>query len=304
MRGDMRGTSPIAASRSLTLALGALALFTGGTGGGVARAEKPPIAFPAGSEQPLAALQDIDVIEHLGERVPAGLKFNDTSGKSVDLDALTAQGKPVLVTLGYHRCPMLCSLVLDGLVKAMKQSGVQLGRDMLAVDISIDPSEERKLTTDTQRRIVDLVGGGARATDWPFWVSTADQGAAARALADAVGFKYKYDAQSKQFAHEAVAFLIAPGGVIARYLYGVDYLARDFRLAVMEAGGGRVGTSFDKVALSCYKYDPVTRRYAPFVFGFMRIGALMVFFALAALLTVLWRKELAMRNESRRKTAA
>jgi protein SCO1/2 len=272
--------------------------------GGVARAEKPPLAFPAGSEQPLAALQDIDVIEHLGERVPAGLTFNDPSGKSVALDTLTAQGKPVLVTLGYHRCPMLCSLVLDALVKAMKESGVRLGKDVLAVDISIDPSEELKLTTDTQKRVVDLVGGGAKAADWPFWLSTGDRGAAARTLADAVGFKYKYDEQSKQFAHQAVAFLIAPGGVIARYLYGVDHPARDFRMAVVEAGGGRVGTSFDKVILSCYKYDPVTRRYAPFVFGFMRIGALMVFFALATLLTVLWRKELAMRNENRRKTAA
>ena len=111
-----------------------------------------------------------------------------------------------------------------------------------------------------------------------------------------MGFKYKYDEQSKQYAHEAVAFLIAPGGIIARYLYGVEHSPRDFRLAVVEAGDGRVGTSFDKVLLSCYKYDPVTRRYAPFVFGFMRIGAGLVFVALATLMGMLWRKELAMRN--------
>jgi protein SCO1/2 len=262
----------------------------------VARAEKPPLAFPAGSEQPLAALQDIDVIEHLGDRVPSHLKFEDLDGRSVSLDDLTSGGKPVLVTLGYHRCPMLCSLVLDGLVKAVKATGLVLGRDLVAVDVSIDPTEDPALAKGTQKRIVDLIGGGATAKDFPFWLSTKDGGAAARALADAVGFKYKYDEQSKQYAHEAVSFLIAPGGIISRYLYGVEHTPRDFRMAVVEAGDGRVGTSFDKVLLSCYKYDPVTRRYAPFVFGFMRIGAGLVFVALATLMSVLWRKELQMRK--------
>ena len=90
--------------------------------------------------------------------------------------------------------------------------------------------------------------------------------------------------------------MLTPDGVISRYLYGVDYPPRDFRMALVEASGGRVGTSLDKVILSCYQYDPATRRYAPFVFGFMRIGAGLVFFALAGLMTVLWRKELAMRK--------
>jgi protein SCO1/2 len=207
----------------------------------------------------------------------------------------------VLVTLGYHRCPMLCSLVLDGLVKAMKQTGLVLGRDLLAVDVSIDPTEDSTLAKGTEKRVLEQLG--ASAGDWPFWLSTKDGGAAARALADAVGFRYKYDEQSKQYAHEAVAFLIAPGGIIARYVYGVEPSPRDFRLAVVEAGDGRVGTSLDKMLLSCYKYDPVTRRYAPFVFGFMRIGAGLVFVALATLMTVLWRKELMMKT-ARDKRAA
>ena len=128
--------------------------------------------------------------------------------------------------------------------------------------------------------MLELAGKGATAADWPFWRSAGDGGAAARALADAVGFRYKYDADSKQFAHEAVAFVLTPDGIVARYLYGVEYPARDFRMAIVEASGGRVGTSFDKVVLSCYRYDPATRRYAPFVMGFMRIGAGLVFFAL------------------------
>ena len=266
--------------------------------GGRARAGKQ-LAFPQGGEQPLAALQDIDVIEHLGDRVPAGLKFTDGAGSPVGLESLLGRGKPILVTLGYHRCPMLCGLVLDGLVKASSASGLAIGKDFLAVDVSIDPAEELKLLTATQKRVVDLAGNGATPASWPFWRSSTDGGAAARALADAVGFKYRYDNDSKQFAHEAVAFVLSPEGIIARYLYGVDYPARDFRMAVVEAGGGRVGTSFDKVVLSCYRYDPATRRYAPFVMGFMRIGGLTVLLALAGLLTVLWRKEIVMRKRMR-----
>jgi protein SCO1 len=265
-------------------------------GAGAARAEKPKIVYPQGSEQPLAALQDIDVIEHLGERPPAGLAFTDAAGRSVRLDSLFGRGKPVLVTLGYMRCPMLCGLVLDGLVKAAASSGLKLGKDFLAVNISIDPGEDTKLLTAAQHRVLELVGGGATAVDWPFWMSTADGAAAAQQLADAVGFRYKYDDTSKQFAHDAVAFVLTPEGTIARYLYGVNYPARDFRMAVVEAGGGRVGTSFDKVLMSCYRYDPATRRYGPFLMGFMRIGALTVFVALASLLTVLWRKEIQMRK--------
>jgi protein SCO1/2 len=272
------------------------AVAAAGTLAGAGLRAEPRVVFAQGGDKPLAALQDIDVIEHLGEHIPSGLTFTNVSGQPVALDALLNRGKPVVVTLGYHRCPMLCGLVLDGLAKATRGSGLRLGQDFTAVDISIDPGEDLKLLAQSQHRVLELAGGGATAGEWPFWLSTADGGAAARTLADAVGFRYKYDPRSKQFAHDAVAFVLAPDGTIARYLYGVDYPVRDFRLALVEAGGGHVGTSLDKMILACYRYDPAARRYAPFVLAFMRIGALLVFFALAGLLTVLWRKEIAMKK--------
>jgi protein SCO1 len=263
----------------------------------IAHAE-PEVVFPQGSAEPLAALQDIDVVEHLGDRVPAGLRFQDATGAHVSLDDLLHKGRPVVVTLGYHRCPMLCGLVLDGLAKATKAAGLTVGKDFSAVDVSIDPGEDINLLRRAQQRVVAQAGNGATLADWPFWVSGEDAGAAARRLADTVGFRYKHDPTSKLFAHDAVAFVLTPDGTIARYLYGVDYPARDFRMAVVEASGGRIGTSIDKVILSCYRYDPATRRYGPYVFGFMRIGAGLVFLSLVGLLTVLWRKEIAMRKRS------
>ena len=156
------------------------------------------------------------------------------------------------------------------------------------------------MAADQQKRILAAVGPAgspARAEDWPFLLGDPE---ASRIVAQTVGFRYKYDTQSRQFAHSAVAFVLTPEGVISRYLYGVDFLARDVKLSLVEASGGRVGTSFDKVLLSCYRYDPVNRKYAPFVFAFVRVGAGLVFFALAGLLTVLWRRELAMKRKRER----
>ena len=270
-------------------ALGSL-LVGGSNAHAYERREAP--TFPVGGDQPLTALQDVDVIEHLGDKIPAGLTFRDPEGKKVEIDAMLG-GRPLLVTLGYYRCPMLCNLVLDGLAKAMKGSGLSPGKDFQAVSISIDPNEDATLARDTRSRMLRSVGGDNDPTRWPFLLGDA---VASPALADAVGFKYAYDSLSRQYAHAAVAFVLTPDGRVSRYLYGVDVIARDFRLALVEAGGGRVGTSFDRVLLSCFKYDPINRKYAPYVMGFMRIGAGLVFVALATLLTVLWRKELVMRR--------
>jgi protein SCO1/2 len=250
-----------------------------------------PPSFPPGAEDRLTALQDVDVIEHIGDKIPSGLIFKTPEGNPVELDALLGHG-PLLVTLGYYRCPMLCSLVLDGLVKAMKGAGMVPGKEFQAVSISIDPNEDAQLARDTRTRVLRSLGP-MEADAWPFLMGDAT---GSRMMAEAVGFKYVYDSKSRQFAHDAVSFVLTSDGRISRYLYGVDVLSRDFRLALVEAGGGKVGTSFDRVILSCFQYDPVNRKYAPFVMGFMRIGAGLVFLMLAILMTVLWRKELVMRK--------
>ena len=188
---------------------------------------------------------------------------------------------------------MLCNLVLDGLAKAMKGSGLSPGKDFQAVSISIDPNEDANLARDTRSRMLRSVGGDKR----PDALAVPDGRRRGQpALAEAVGFKYAYDSLSRQFAHAAVAFVLTPDGRVSRYLYGVDVLAARLPAGPGRGRRGRVGTSFDRVLLSCFKYDPINRKYAPYVMGFMRIGAGLVFVALATLLTVLWRKELVMRR--------
>jgi protein SCO1/2 len=255
---------------------------------------------------------DIDIIEKLGERVPANLNFVDGHGQSVGLSEVLNHGKPVLVTMGYYHCPMLCNLVHEGLVKAIRGSNLELGKDLLGFSVSIDPKEDAKSANTNQGRLLRALEHKSE-TDWPFVMAT-PTGAPAPAngnntapapnvnmadvelLAKSVGFRYQFDPASKQFAHAAVAFVLSPEGKIARYLYGVDFPARDFRMAIVEASEGRVGTSLDRVLQFCFKYDPMTQRYTPFAMAFVRIGAGLSFMALLGLLVVLWRRELLMRR--------
>ena len=238
---------------------------------------------------------DIDIIENLGQRIPPGLVLQDGHGNPVAVDAQLNQGKPVLVTMGYYTCPLLCNLVHEGLAKGLKAADLKPGRDFLGLAVSIDPKENPKSAVTNQNRLLRALGEPP-AESWPFLLPAPGLAGPEARLAEAVGFRYKYDDKSKQFAHAAAAFVLTPEGKISRYLYGVEFKPRDLRFALVEAGGGRVGTTLDRILLTCFKYDPMTQSYSPFVFGFVRIGALLSFAALATLLAVLWRREWIMRR--------
>ena len=248
--------------------------------------------------------QDIEPIENLGQTIPKGLSFVDGHGKTVRISDVLGQGMPVLVTIGYYKCPMLCNLVHEGLAKSIKKAGLVLGRDFLGFSASVDPKEDSKSANTNQGRLLRSIGAQETA-QWPFVMvppnTAAEDGRTGPAmeLSEALGFRFMYDKESKQFAHAAVAFVLTPEGKISRYVYGVDFEPRDLKFALIEAGGGRVGTTLDRVLLSCFKYDPMTHKYTPFAFGFVRIGAFLSFAALASLLALLWRKELQMRRERR-----
>ncbi len=235
------------------------------------------------------ALESVEIREHLGESIPLDLPFTDSAGREIRLAEHFHRDKPVVLILAYYDCPMLCNLVLSGTVNALKGSGLKLGRDYLALTVSIDPSETRWLAAERKRGHLQALG--EHPTD-PAWAFTTGAEAQIKALAQSVGFGYAYDETTRQFAHAAVVFLLTPEGKISRYLYGLEFSPRDMKLALVEAAGGKVGTSFDRVLLSCFKYDPALRRYGLYVSGILRGGALLVFAMLSGLLWVLWRREL------------
>lgn len=235
-----------------------------------------------------AALESVEVTEHLGEVVPLSLPFTDSTGRELPLREYFDGQRPVVLILAYYNCPMLCNLVISGTVTALKGSGLKLGRDFRVVTLSIDPSETAQLAADRKRGHLQALGEAATDHNWAFMTGAPSQIAR---LAQSVGFGYAYDADTKQFAHAAVVFVLTPDGRISRYLYGLEYAPRDMKLALVEASGGRVGTSLDRVLLTCFKYDAALRRYAFVVNGVLRGGALLVFVMLSSMLVVLWRRE-------------
>jgi protein SCO1/2 len=195
----------------------------------------------------------------------------------------------VLLSLVYFNCPMLCGLVLTGQARAMRESGLELGKDYDAVTISFDPTDTTATAAERQRGHLQAFGKPEARAAWTFLTGAEPD---IRAVAGALGFHYAYDEKTRQYAHAAAVFALTPGGRVSRYLYGVEYPARDLRLSLVEASEGRVGTSFDRLLLTCYRYDPASRKYEPYVMGAVRIAMLGVLGGLGIMLGVFWRREL------------
>ncbi len=258
----------------------------------VAHAEAPPLPD---------ALTKVDVVEKLHEPIPLNLTFTDSTGKPFQLQQAFHDGKPVILTLVYYRCQALCDLVVSGLVRGLKDSGMHLGQEYRVVTASIDPTEKSDLALRSKRGHLQSLGEKDNDPNWTFLTGTEGN---IHALAEATGFHYAYDEKSQQYAHAAAIFVLTPEGRLSRYLYGIEFKPRDLKLAVLEAADGRVGTTLDRIVMKCFKYDPASRKYTVYMLGFLRGGATLVFFALATLLWMLWRREFRNRNNAAGGTAA
>ncbi|AKJ07154.1 protein SCO1/2 [Archangium gephyra] len=247
----------------------------------------PKSIIDAQSDTP-PQVRGVDVEEHLGDLAPLEAQFTDASGKPVRLRDVLPRTRPVLLTLVYYNCPLLCNLVINEQIRTMRELGLELGKDYEAVTVSIDPKDTPAQSHERRRKHLQSMGLPETAP-WHFLTGTEEN---IHQLADTVGFKYTYDTGTQQYVHPAVLMVLTPEGGISRYLYGTSFPAKDMKLALLEAAGGRVGTSFDRIVLTCFKYDTATRRYGFYIFGFLRIGALMVFSALATMLAYYWRREL------------
>jgi protein SCO1/2 len=233
------------------------------------------------------AAVEVDVRERLGARIPPGLRFVDETGRDVRLGDWQGRG-PLLVVLAYYRCPMLCDLVLRGLATGLHQVGWAPGAQFQALTISIDPKDTPATARLKQGHVLATLGHPDAQPGWRFLTG---QEGAARQLATALGIAYVYDGKSDQYAHPAVAVVLTPDGRIARYLYGVEFRPFDLRLALVEAGQGRVGGAVERVLLTCFRYDPAARKYGFYVLGVLKGGGLLVLGSFAAFMLVMWRRD-------------
>lgn len=222
----------------------------------------PPVdGQPGQNGLPNRLAGEVGVVEALGARVDPGLTFVDERGRPVRLGSLFAGDKPVMLAFVYHDCPMLCSLVLDGIAEAVQGVELRPGVDYEVLAVSMDPTDTPALAAAAKARYVEQIGGAA-AAGLHFWTVTPETEDQVRQLAAQVGFRYGLDVVTGEYAHSAATMFLSPQGVVTRYLYGIAYPPRDVRLALVEAGEGTIGTTLDRFLLTCFVYDEHAQGYS------------------------------------------
>lgn len=232
-------------------------------------------------------LREVSIDQRLNHQLPLDLPFQNEEGETVTLQRYF-QDKPVILTLVYYECPMLCNLVLNGVLRTIRTINFDAGREYQIVTVSIDPHEKPSLAKIKKRQYTSGYGRSSATAGWHFLTGSE---ASIRDLAQAVGFRYTYDPTRNQFAHAAGFMVLTPQGKLARYFYGVEYSGRDLRLALVEASAGKIGSPVDQFLLYCFHYDPETGKYGPMILNIVRAAGLATILTLGTFLFVMFRRE-------------
>ena len=244
---------------------------------------------PADRTDPVPApLREVGVEEHLEALLPLALPFADESGRPVTLGDYLAPKRPLILTLNYYRCPMLCTLELDGLVAGLNELPWTIGNEFDVVTVSIDPKEAPPLARAKKQSYLGAYGRPEGATGWHFLTGPRSS---IEALAETVGFQFAYDAETDQYAHAAVIVLVTPEGRVSRYLYGVRFEPKTLTLALTEASNGKIGSAWERFLLYCYHYDSRQGRYSLAAMKLMRAGGIATVLIFGAVLSSLWLRE-------------
>jgi protein SCO1/2 len=225
--------------------------------------------------QPSLSMQDSNLRAALPSEL-LGVGIDQKLNQQVPLDTV-------------FRCPMLCTQILNGVASSLKAVSLNPGRDFEVLSVSFDPKDTWELAAAKKQTYLRRYGRANTANGWHFL--TGDP-ANIKALMDAVGFHYKYDPATDQFAHASGIMILTPGGRVSRYFYGVEYAPRDVRLGLVEASESKIGNPVDQILLFCYHYDPATGKYGAAAVNLLRAASAGFVLICGAFLLIVWRREL------------
>ena len=244
---------------------------------------------PGGWKEPAAAgvpqLEGVTITQKLDSRVDLDLEFTDSTGERVRLGDLFAD-KPVVLSLVYFDCPMLCTLELNGLLKAMRAMEQSAGEDFQVITLSFDPRDTPEMAAEKKQQYLNqylqasFYDRERIEQGWRFLVGDED---AIRAVADAVGFSYRFDEAKGMYRHASGIMTLTPDGRVSRYQFGVEYSARDLKFSLIEASDFKIGSPVDAVMLYCFHYDPSTGKYGLVIMNALRVGGGLTLLVLADL---------------------
>jgi protein SCO1/2 len=253
-----------------------------------------PVAAQLLADELPAELDGVGIVQRLDEQVPLELEFVDQTGKTVVLSDLIDGERPVILTLNYYRCPQLCSLTLNGLVDGLRDVDLDLGTEYNIVTVSINPDEGPAIAAQNRAGYLAALDEKVPESAWPFLTGNQEN---IDALAKAIGFGYRFDELSGEFAHTSSITFVTPDGRISKYMNDVRFLPRDLRLAIVDASQGKVGSLMDTLLLfNCFQWDPEAGSFVPSAWKIMRLGAGISAIVLFGGIFVLFRLERSSRS--------
>ncbi len=246
---------------------------------------------PASQVAP-ADLKDIGIDQRLNQPVPLDLQFKDEAGNTVKLGDYFQDGRPVILNLVYYTCPMLCGEELIGEASALSMLKFTPGNEYEIVSVSFNPDETPQDAVAAKKTYIARINEHLdHKTDGSGWHFLTGEQPQIKQLADAVGFHYRRDPETKQFIHATGIMIVTPAGKIAQYYYGVEFSPKDIRLGLIEASRGNIGNVVDQVLLYCYHYDPKTGRYGAVITNMMRLAGAATMLVLGGFLIVMFRRD-------------
>jgi protein SCO1/2 len=234
-----------------------------------------------------AALRNIGIDQKLGDRIPLDLQFRDESGQTVQIGRYFGN-KPVILAPVYYECPMLCTQVLNGLVRGLRAVSFDTGKQFEVLAVSFNPNEQPALAAEKKKVYLERYHRQGVSNGWHFLTGSEES---VQALMRSVGFRYAWDPDTKQFVHASGIMILTPDAKLARYFYGIDFQPNDLRLGIIEASREKIASPVDQILLFCFHYDPATGKYGLVIMNVLRGLALLTVGGLVALILVLLRRD-------------
>ena len=233
-------------------------------------------------------IQSIDVDNMLGKKITKSLEIVNDKNEKVTIGSFFNREKPVVMIMAYYQCPMLCSMVLNGLSDAINATGLAPGEDFDVLTVSIDPTENTELALNKKKNYINEYFDGVEKDFWTFSTTTTEN---IDILTDELGFRYSYDEKTKQYAHPAVIYVLTPDGIVSRQLFGINPDSKDLLLAINEANADNISSIYDKVLLYCYRYDPNAGSYTLVATNVMKLAGVSTIVFLLSFLSFFWYRE-------------
>lgn len=251
-------------------------------------------AYTTQQERPFP-LQKVGFDQRLNAQIPLDLDFRDETGTVVPLGKYFGE-KPVILVPAYYQCPMLCTLVNEGLIRSLRALPFDAGNQFSVLTVSFDPTDRPESAAKKKEQSLQLYNRPGAAKGWHFLTGDAPS---IQRLMQTIGFRYTPLPEKEEYAHATGIVLLTPEGKIARYFYGIEYAPRDLKFGLMEAAANRIGSPIDQVLLFCYQYDPATGRYSVTIMKVLRLAGLLTVLAVGSFVFVMIRSERSKRRRDK-----